>query len=228
MIPTSIDGTDITGATIDGTDVTEITVDGDTVFTAGIPNSLIEDWESGDFTYWRGNGQNNGHSISTTQVYKGSFSLYLDGTDPSGAIISDGGKESTPSAGDCWHFFTYHTDNGNFRVNFAVDAGESATETGLYVGSSYYLFVRSDEVRLADGGSNFGSLSHTSKQNEWLETYIDWGVNGDFDIRRYDSNSNLLDSFTTNDTSYTSGGVGIYTYTGQGYIDQIEKVVCKP
>jgi len=41
MIPTSIDGTDITGATIDGTDVTEITVDGQTVFTAGldIPDS---------------------------------------------------------------------------------------------------------------------------------------------------------------------------------------------
>jgi len=35
MPPTSIDGTDITGATIDGTDVQEITVDGQTVFTAG-------------------------------------------------------------------------------------------------------------------------------------------------------------------------------------------------
>jgi len=34
MIPTSIDGTDITGATIDGTDVQEITVDGQTVFTS--------------------------------------------------------------------------------------------------------------------------------------------------------------------------------------------------
>jgi len=33
--PTSIDGTDITGATIDGTDVQEITVDGDVVFSAG-------------------------------------------------------------------------------------------------------------------------------------------------------------------------------------------------
>jgi len=33
--PTSIDGTDITGATIDGQDVQEITVDGQTVFTAG-------------------------------------------------------------------------------------------------------------------------------------------------------------------------------------------------
>jgi len=32
--PTSIDGTDITGATIDGTDVQEITVDGQTVFSA--------------------------------------------------------------------------------------------------------------------------------------------------------------------------------------------------
>jgi hypothetical protein len=35
--PTSIDGTDITGATIDGQDVQEITVDGQTVFTAGPP-----------------------------------------------------------------------------------------------------------------------------------------------------------------------------------------------
>jgi len=35
MPPTSIDGTDITGATIDGIDVQEITVDGQTVFTAG-------------------------------------------------------------------------------------------------------------------------------------------------------------------------------------------------
>ena len=45
MIPTSIDGTDITGATIDGTDVQEITVDGDVVFSAApsipdIPNLI--------------------------------------------------------------------------------------------------------------------------------------------------------------------------------------------
>jgi len=34
MPPTSIDGTDISGATIDGTEVSEITVDGDVVFSA--------------------------------------------------------------------------------------------------------------------------------------------------------------------------------------------------
>jgi len=38
--PTSIDGTDITGATIDGQDVQEITIDGQTVFTAQ-PQSVV-------------------------------------------------------------------------------------------------------------------------------------------------------------------------------------------
>jgi len=46
MIPTNIDGTDITGATIDGTDVQEITVDGQTVFTASaLPDSAIHQWK---------------------------------------------------------------------------------------------------------------------------------------------------------------------------------------
>jgi len=47
MPPTSIDGTDITGATIDGTDVTEITVDGQTVFSAGldIPASVVHHYD---------------------------------------------------------------------------------------------------------------------------------------------------------------------------------------
>jgi len=40
--PTSIDGTDITGATIDGTDVQEITVDGQTVFSAGLPTAGLK------------------------------------------------------------------------------------------------------------------------------------------------------------------------------------------
>jgi len=45
--PTSIDGTDITGATIDGTDVQEITVDGDVVFSANqTPQAgLLHQWD---------------------------------------------------------------------------------------------------------------------------------------------------------------------------------------
>jgi len=52
MIPTSIDGTDITGATIDGTDVQEITVDGQTVFTAAVqnPGFVIDDFGDNKLT----------------------------------------------------------------------------------------------------------------------------------------------------------------------------------
>ena len=48
--PTSIDGTDITGATIDGTDVQEITVDGNVVFSSGFNNYISDDFNDNDLT----------------------------------------------------------------------------------------------------------------------------------------------------------------------------------
>ena len=71
MIPTSIDGTDITGATIDGTDVTEITVDGDVVFTAGF--TIVDDFEDNNLSEWTNFGTGGG-SI-TTDAAEGSFAL---------------------------------------------------------------------------------------------------------------------------------------------------------
>jgi len=55
--PTSIDGTDITGATIDGTDVQEITVDGQTVFTAEalpVAYSNLVAWYPFDSSFYGG------------------------------------------------------------------------------------------------------------------------------------------------------------------------------
>jgi len=89
MPPTSIDGTDITGATIDGTDVQEITVDGQTVFTSGfdIPNSAIHHYPMDE-----GSGSNmldnvgsvdgtiNGASYITGNFFEG-FALDADGID---------------------------------------------------------------------------------------------------------------------------------------------------
>jgi hypothetical protein len=48
--PTSIDGTDITGATIDGQEVQEITIDGQTVFIATTPSEVLDDWADNQFT----------------------------------------------------------------------------------------------------------------------------------------------------------------------------------
>jgi len=77
--PSSIDGTEITGATIDGQDVQEITIDGDTVFTA-IPESLISLYEfEQDVTDSVGvnDGVNNG-GVFSTNAEVGSFAIELE------------------------------------------------------------------------------------------------------------------------------------------------------
>jgi hypothetical protein len=80
MPPTSIDGTDITGATIDGTDVQEITVDGQTVFTAvpPLPASTVHQYDAtlitasdGDpVSAWADNVSSDDLTAGTAPTYK--------------------------------------------------------------------------------------------------------------------------------------------------------------
>jgi len=86
MPPTSIDGTDITGATIDGTDVQEITVDGQTVFSAGpIPAKGVNRYqfnEGSGTTATDSIGSNDGTingATYTTVAKEGSHALEFDG-----------------------------------------------------------------------------------------------------------------------------------------------------
>jgi len=94
MIPTSIDGTDITGATIDGTDVTEITVDGVPVFTAFPPaafagsndnNVYALDKSDGSqlWSFATGDDVDSGIAVDDTAVYAGSDDNNVYGIDKS-------------------------------------------------------------------------------------------------------------------------------------------------
>jgi hypothetical protein len=80
MPPTSIDGTDITGATIDGTDVTEITVDGDTVFTAvppvPFPTDLVAHYDAGSL------GLSNNATVTSFDDISGNGHDLTPGTAP--------------------------------------------------------------------------------------------------------------------------------------------------
>jgi len=77
MIPTSIDGTDITGATIDGTEVTEITVDGQTVFSPGPPTATLEHHYQADNV-----NLSDGQTINTWTDDVGSSDLTLESGTP--------------------------------------------------------------------------------------------------------------------------------------------------
>jgi len=84
--PTSIDGTDITGATIDGTDVQEITVDGDVVFSAGPPAPIAALHQyrfEGNVNDSIGNADGSDQTSSgySNDAAEGSQAKIFDGTD---------------------------------------------------------------------------------------------------------------------------------------------------
>jgi len=97
MPPTSIDGTDITGATIDGTDVTEITVDGQTVFTAQtlpVAYSNLVAWYPFDSAAY---GGSNADDVTAILGGSGDDTAY-DGT-VNGATYQSSGGVTDISAG---------------------------------------------------------------------------------------------------------------------------------
>jgi len=97
--PTSIDGTDITGATIDGQEVQEITIDGDTVFTAGPPGGLVAFYEfEGTLTDSVGSNDltNNGNGIFSNTPRFGSQSKFYDGSDDFDSIPTNLVSEAGP------------------------------------------------------------------------------------------------------------------------------------
>jgi len=116
MIPTSIDGTDITGATIDGTDVQEITVDGQTVFTATtlpVAYSNLIGWYPFDSAEY---GGSNADDVTAILGGSGDDTAY-DGT-VSGATYQSGGGVTDINAGANSGAFEYNggTDNIEFGV----------------------------------------------------------------------------------------------------------------
>jgi len=117
MIPTSIDGTDITGATIDGQDVQEITVDGDVVFSA-FPENVFEDFESGNVNDWT----NRFSSLAiTSNAINGNFSGIFSGVDDA----------RLPSATYNPSFIRSPVNTMEVAAEFIEDAGNDVPGLGL-------------------------------------------------------------------------------------------------
>jgi len=126
MPPTSIDGTDITGATIDGTDVQEITVDGQTVFEVvqAVTNSgfVIDDFADNkltsrdDFatTAWQDSSAAISHSSAFTRTTRPEYTTYNSPT------VTNGVFEAEETAGGAARAFT-DIGNADFSSTRNVD-----------------------------------------------------------------------------------------------------------
>jgi len=211
MPPTSIDGTDITGATIDGTDVTEITVDGDTVFSQ-FQDIIVDNYEASIYDNQNKslsdiyNGDLNDFNRQSGTVLDGSTTLEGFRSGSTIKILSTSGLSNYPSQGDQIQILFRGSQNGYGAVfSFAVQANDDRYRV---------LFFDDLEIRLDDTGSTFASQSFSGNfVNETLRMVIDWhnGTDkaaGTIDVEVFDSNDVSVVNVSGIDTSYNSGGIG--------------------
>jgi len=229
MIPTSIDGTDITGATIDGTDVTEITVDGQTVFSAagvvGLSNLVawyrmegnandetVNQPTSADTTDYGGT-QNGGSFVSSdvTDVITGTTGQAYEFTGNQDIIYpySDPPAFSTICA---WVYIIDKSDDFAIFTNF--------DSTGSDV--SIIFSDSSNNISLGIDNGGFVEFSNPST-GEWyhvvvtitnsnLEMFID-GTSEDTDIHSLGS--------IDNGQNYQTGETPSGSFDGNGRVDDI-------
>jgi len=218
MIPTSIDGTDITGATIDGTDVTEITVDGQTVFTAppnviGVLQHFATTWSQGDTIWVDDTGNQDMSLFSTPQAATlpdGSDAISFDG-------VNDYG-ETTP--------FSALEGNSlqSFSIEFAFSLSSTNVETLLKrqdgeFDQSLQITLNVDENFNSDNGNAFIRIQDQNANDMRFSFDTNPGLNDgsrkDFSVIFDDTTTNSV-TLIVNGTQYTpnfsvSGGPNSFT-----------------
>jgi hypothetical protein len=134
--PTSIDGTDITGATIDGTDVTEITVDGQTVFTArGLPlTNLVHQYDA---------------SLSTNETDDIPDQIGSDDLTGSGSGFVSSGQNGL-------NYIQYSNGGSSHGANFASTLSGPVTISAAFEVRNRDAGGISDEEVIWDGRGNTG------------------------------------------------------------------------
>jgi len=179
--PTSIDGTDITGATIDGTDVTEITVDGDTVF-GGI--TVVDDFERTNLAHYSGSTSN--YEISSVEAFGGSKSLKATETSGGNFIFSNSGLDKYPNRGDDFEIRVYLSKVGLRAITYFFGTG-----TDIDGGDAYELnyngLAGADQQWQLIGPNDSDSVLYTPPTNEWLRWHFETtGTTIDFTLEEED------------------------------------------
>jgi len=195
MIPTSIDGTDITGATIDGTDVQEITVDGQTVFTA---ETIIDDFEDGNLTEY--SGAVSSYTIQSNTVFQGSQALETTG------LFDNMHRTDFVSPGDT---VSVYMRNDDAQFLFGFD------------GSDGYLFALNTSnnaisLRRVDNSTNFAPAQFSSvsiSSGVWYEAVVDYTV-GNLFVELKDTSGTVLTTVTLSDSTHSNTGFGFRGRTG--------------
>jgi hypothetical protein len=211
--PTSIDGTDITGATIDGQEVQEITVDGDTVFTA---QTLVDSFDQP--LYEDQNKVLSDNYAGDLSVFSRQQNIVKDGTHALECVTTNNTAISSlsrlpnyPSAGDTVSC-KVRIGSGSRRCFTHLGVSDDGDGNPLSDGYSFKVSLEENEIsiRANANGSKFSTVSTGANINAdtWFEQRIEWQTNGNITYDLLNLSGNTLASLSIQDSTYTSGGIG--------------------
>jgi len=204
MPPTSIDGTDITGATIDGTDVQEITVDGQTVFTAG--PTIIDDFESQSLSDY---DNLSGFSINTANPINGTASLEIPSSGTNSCLTNS--KPNIPTLGDSFSVLVKASNWSNGQVYICFDAANDFVPFQRDSGGGNYVRL-DDEFNIfnigqaPNGGSSGTTFNYSNGALYRVE--VSYGSNL-LEAELFENGSSVATISHTPGQSYTNGHIGI-------------------
>jgi len=229
--PTSIDGTDITGATIDGQDVQEITIDGQTVFTAIDPN-LIDNFEDSNGIYNTNDSltdvgytlsQSGAFARTTTRPFQGSISMECNtGSDGQQvrATPASTNLPQFPTRGEKFAFEVFlNNSNSGVILDFFSD---NTFDNGLryWIARDGWFF----QTR-TNGTDNtlYDSAANTPK-GEFLTVEIS-SDSSTVTARTFDQSDNLLDEYQETTSINAGTAFGFNSAPSQGtfafFVDDI-------
>lgn len=154
-----------------------------------------------------------------TTVKEGSYALQCTASSTSRIQTTD----FTVSDG---HTYRYYTQLGGGNAGVLWGVPDSTTFSG------YYTEAQPDEIGIyrIDSGSFTGlaNPSDTIPTSEFLEHEFQWGSNGDLKLVVFNSSgTQIADTTTVNDTTYSSGGIGFRVFgpSGDSFFDHVRAAI---
>jgi len=187
--PTSIDGTDITGATIDGQDVEEITFDGQTVFTSGptinnfpVAYSNLVLWYPFDSATY---GGSNADDVTAILGGSGDNTAY-DGTVNNVTYQSSGGVTDINAGANSGAFDwngvgdiaidTSFSFPNEFTLSLWINISQTDGRDDVYFLEGFdqqgnrpiFYYSNQSDIRVIDGGNIIVNVSESLAFNQYI------------------------------------------------------------
>jgi len=193
MIPTTIDGTDITGATIDGTDVQEITVDGQTVFSGEslpVAYSNLVAWYPFDSSFYGGSNVDDVTALFNPGQ-AGDSTAYDAGSGSGSTYKSSGGADDINAGASSGY---YELSNG------FLDGPNGSNLSGYYDNVTTTFWIKTTQMSEFRNATITGSGGQPSTDFQYNRSSRDA-------IRVFwrDGNGDVFDAITTSTDRWTDG-----------------------